>query len=88
MGPKRGGPGYLIPDLHDIEEIEKVYNHVTRISDGARMTYHATVLAGTQIGECAMVGSCAVTTRDVAPYHIKVGIPAKTVTVKRRPASR
>jgi acetyltransferase-like isoleucine patch superfamily enzyme len=29
-----------------------------------------------------MVGTGAVTTKDVAPYHIKVGIPAKTVKIK------
>jgi acetyltransferase-like isoleucine patch superfamily enzyme len=68
---------------HDIEDIHQVYNRVTRIGDGARITYHATVLAGTQVGEWAMVGTSAVTTRDVEPYHIKVGIPAKTVRVKQ-----
>lgn len=68
---------------HDVEDIHKVYNLTTRIGDGARITYHATVLAGTQIGEHAMVGTGAVATRDIEPYHIKVGIPAKTVKVKR-----
>lgn len=67
---------------HDVEDIHKVYNLTTRIGDGARITYHATVLAGTQVGEQAMVGTSAVTTKDVEPYHIKVGIPAKTVKVK------
>lgn len=71
---------------HDIEDIHKVYNLVTRIGDGARITYHATVLAGTQIGENAMVGTGAVTTKDVEPFHIKVGIPAKTVKIKKRPS--
>jgi acetyltransferase-like isoleucine patch superfamily enzyme len=67
---------------HDVEDIHKVYNLTTRIGDGARITYHATVLAGTQVGEHSMVGTGAVATRDVEPYHIKVGIPAKTVKVK------
>jgi acetyltransferase-like isoleucine patch superfamily enzyme len=67
---------------HDVEDIHKVYNLVTRIGDGARITYHATVLAGTQVGEQSMVGTSAVTTKDVEPFHIKVGIPAKTVKVK------
>jgi len=68
---------------HDIEDIHEVYNLTTRIGDGARITYHATVLAGTQVGENSMVGTSAVATKDVEPYHIKVGIPAKTVKVKR-----
>jgi acetyltransferase-like isoleucine patch superfamily enzyme len=69
---------------HDIEDIHKVYNRMTRIGDGARITYHATVLAGVQVGEGAMVGTSAVATKDVEPYHIKVGIPARTVKVKQK----
>jgi acetyltransferase-like isoleucine patch superfamily enzyme len=68
---------------HDIDDIHTVYNRTTRIGDGARITYHATVLAGTQVGEHSMVGTGAVATKDVEPYHVKVGIPAKTVKVKR-----
>src|SRR3984893_8266464 len=30
---------------HDIHDIERVYDRVTRIREGARITYHATVLA-------------------------------------------
>src|SRR5438128_1387368 len=68
---------------HDIGDIENVYNRMTRIRDGARITYHATVLAGVEVGEYAMLGTGAVATEDVEPYHIKVGVPAKTVKVKR-----
>jgi len=67
---------------HDLDDINKVCNRVTRIDDGARITYHATVLAGVQIGRCAMLGTGAVATSDIEPYHVKVGIPAKTVKVK------
>lgn len=67
---------------HDVEDIAKVYNLVTRIGNGVRITYHATVLAGTNIGDHAMVGTGAVVTRDVEPYHIALGIPAKPNKVK------
>jgi len=67
---------------HDLDDINKVYNRVTRIGDGARITYHATVLAGVQIGEHALLGTGAVATTDVEPYHVKVGVPAKMVRVK------
>jgi galactoside O-acetyltransferase len=67
---------------HDIYDIHKVYTPATRIGNGARLTYHATVLAGTEVGENAMVGTGAVVTRDVPPNHIVVGVPAKTVKVK------
>jgi acetyltransferase-like isoleucine patch superfamily enzyme len=67
---------------HDIYEISRVYNLPTRIGNGVRLTYHATVLAGCQIGDHAMVGTGAVVTKDVEPGHIVVGIPAKTAKVK------
>ena len=68
---------------HDVDDISKVSNRVTRIGDGARITYHATVLAGVQIGSHALLGTSAVATCDVEPFHIKVGIPAKTVKTKK-----
>jgi acetyltransferase-like isoleucine patch superfamily enzyme len=67
---------------HDIDDIHKVSTPQTRIGDGVRITYHATVLAGVQIGEHAMVGTSAVVTANVEPYHIVVGVPAKTVKIK------
>ena len=35
-----------------------------------------------RVGTQAMVGAMAVATRDVRPYHVNVGIPAKSVRVK------
>ena len=67
---------------HDIYDIHKVLTPRTRIGNGVRLTYHATVLAGTHVGDHAMVGTGAVVTRDVEPYHIVVGVPAKSVKVK------
>ncbi|HJP91962.1 MAG TPA: acyltransferase [Pyrinomonadaceae bacterium] len=67
---------------HDIYDIHKVNTPRTRIGNGVRITYHATVLAGTHIGDHAMIGTGAVVTRDVEPHHIVVGIPAKTVKIK------
>lgn len=67
---------------HDIYDIHKVHTPVTKIGSGVRLTYHSTVLAGTHVGENAMVGTGAVVTRDVSPNHIVLGIPAKTAKVK------
>ena len=69
---------------HDIYDIHKVYTPRTRIGNGVRITYHATVLAGTQIGDDAMIGTSAIVTRDVEANHIVVGIPAKSVKVKNQ----
>jgi acetyltransferase-like isoleucine patch superfamily enzyme len=70
---------------HDVYDIHNVLTPPTRIGNGVRITYHATVLAGMNVGDHAMIGTGAVVTRDVEPNHIVVGIPAKTVKVKDRP---
>ena len=67
---------------HSIVEQRDVTNACTRLDDGVRVTYHATVLAGVHVGENAMVGAMAVATKDVRPHHVYVGIPAKSVRVK------
>jgi len=67
---------------HSIVDQKDLTNAVTTLADGARITYHATVLAGVHVGEHAMVGAVAVATKDVRPYHVNVGIPAKSVRVK------
>src|SRR5437868_4654998 len=67
---------------HSIVEQKDVTNAVTRLDDGVRITYHATVLAGVHVNEQSMVGAMAVATKDVRPYHVYVGIPAKSVRVK------
>ena len=67
---------------HSIVDQRDVTDAVTTLSDGVRITYHATVLAGVHVGEEGMVGACAVATKDVRPYHVYVGIPAKSVRVK------
>jgi acetyltransferase-like isoleucine patch superfamily enzyme len=73
---------------HSIVEQKDVTNATTVIEDGVRITYHATVLAGVHVHEQGMVGAMALATKDVRPYHVYVGIPAKSVRVKpNAPAS-
>ena len=67
---------------HSIIEQKDVTNATTRLDDGVRITYHATVLAGVHVKEQGMVGAMALATKDVRPYHVYVGIPAKSVRVK------
>ncbi len=67
---------------HSIVEQKDVTNVVTRIDSGVRITYHATVLAGVHVCEQGLVGAMALATKDVRPYHVYVGIPAKSVRVK------
>lgn len=67
---------------HSIVEQRDVTNAKTVIDANVRITYHATVLAGVHVGENGMVGALALATKDVRPYHVYVGIPAKSVRVK------
>ena len=67
---------------HSIIEQADVTDAATVLEDGVRITYHATVLAGVRVGANSMVGAVAVATKDVRPYHVNVGIPAKSVRVK------
>lgn len=67
---------------HSIDDILDIHNLPTILDDDVRITYGAVVLAGVHVGVQGMVGARAVATRDVRPYHVNVGIPAKSVAVK------
>jgi acetyltransferase-like isoleucine patch superfamily enzyme len=84
MGNKVSVSDYanIYSHTHSIVEQVDVTNATTVLNDGVRITYHATVLAGVHVGEQGMVGAVAVATKDVRPYHVNVGIPAKSVRVK------
>lgn len=49
----------------------------TTIKKGASLGANATILPGITVGEGAMVGAGAVVIRDVAPFTVVVGNPAK-----------
>jgi acetyltransferase-like isoleucine patch superfamily enzyme len=80
--------GNIYSHTHSIVDQLDVTSARTVVGDDVRVTYHATILAGTHVGENSMVGALAVATRDVKPWHVNVGIPAKSVRVKpNAPAS-
>ena len=67
---------------HDINHQADVTNKITELGPNARVTYHATVLAGANIGENAMLGALGVATRSVPDATVAVGIPAKVKRAK------
>ena len=67
---------------HDLNDGMIVTNHKTEIGPKARITYHATVMSGVRVHEHGLVGSMGVASKEVAPFHIVGGIPAKTLKVK------
>lgn len=87
--------GLVLGDRVSIADYANIYSHThsiidqkevtalrTVLEDDVRITYHATVLAGVRIGRNGMVGAGALATKDVRPYHVHVGIPAKSIRVK------
>lgn len=67
---------------HDLNDGMIVSNQKTEIGPKARITYHATVLSGVKVGEHGMVGSIGVASKNVEPFHVVAGVPAKPVKVK------
>jgi acetyltransferase-like isoleucine patch superfamily enzyme len=67
---------------HDLVDQRNVSNLRTEIGPRARITYHATVLAGTKVGPDAMLGALGLATRDVPAHTVALGIPAKPKLAK------
>jgi acetyltransferase-like isoleucine patch superfamily enzyme len=67
---------------HDLNNGMIITNHRTELGPRARITYHATVLSGVRVAEQGLVGAMGVAAKDVAPFHVVGGIPAKTIKVK------
>jgi maltose O-acetyltransferase len=55
------------------------------IGDHVWIAYGCIVLPGVSIGEGAVIGAGAVVTRDVQPFTIMAGSPARPVGVRRQP---
>jgi UDP-2-acetamido-3-amino-2,3-dideoxy-glucuronate N-acetyltransferase len=51
----------------------------TLLKKGCTVGANATVICGVTIGEYALIGSGAVVSRDVKPYALMVGVPARQV---------
>lgn len=51
----------------------------TLLKQGCTVGANATIVCGITIGEYALIGSGAVVNRDVKPYALMVGVPAKQI---------
>ena len=51
----------------------------TLLKKGSSVGANATIVCGVTIGEYALIGSGAVINRDVKPYALMVGVPAKQI---------
>ncbi len=69
---------------HNIVDGRIIYRPKTVIGKGVRITYHATILAGTHVADDSMIGTSAVLTKSTEPHWVYVGVPARKV--KEKPA--
>ena len=76
---------HVYSHTHNINHQADVTNKRTELGPHARVTYHATVLAGSSIGENAMLGAFGLATKPVPPGTVAVGIPAH-VKIRKDPS--
>ena len=60
----------------------------TRVKTRASIGSNATILCGVTVGEGALVGAGSVVTKDVPPYAIVAGVPARVIGDARHPAAK
>jgi acetyltransferase-like isoleucine patch superfamily enzyme len=63
--------------------VEDFGSAAVRIEDDAWIGFNSTILKGVRVGRGAVVGACALVTRDVEPYTIVAGNPAVVVGQSR-----
>lgn len=57
----------------------------THVKKGASIGANSTIICGITVGEGAMIGAGSVVTKDVAPYTLVAGNPARKVKKLKRP---
>jgi acetyltransferase-like isoleucine patch superfamily enzyme len=67
---------------HNIVDGRIVYTPKTIIGKSVRITYHATILAGTHIADDSMIGTGSIVTKSTEPHWVYVGVPARKVKEK------
>jgi maltose O-acetyltransferase len=76
-------PGGHLPDSEDFYGLPEK----TVVEDNAWITMNCTVLYGLTVGEGAVVASGSVVNKDVAPYTMVGGVPAKYIKDRSRKLS-
>lgn len=75
------GPSMVFTNVYNprsLIERKSEYRN-TLVKKGATLGANCTIVCGTTIGEYAFVGAGAVVNKDVKPYALMVGVPAKQI---------
>jgi UDP-2-acetamido-3-amino-2,3-dideoxy-glucuronate N-acetyltransferase len=75
------GPSMVFTNVHNpraLVERKDEYRD-THIRKGATLGANCTIVCGVTVGEYAFVGAGAVITRDVEPYALMAGVPARRI---------
>ena len=68
---------------HDYnDDYHKLDNAGVTIDDYAWVAARATIIPGVNIGRGAVVGTCSLVTKDVAPMDVVGGVPAKHISTR------
>lgn len=75
------GPSMVFTNVHNPRSavVRKSEYRETRVKKGASLGANCTIVCGVTIGEYAFVGAGAVVSRDVPPYALVVGVPARQI---------
>ena len=75
------GPSMVFTNVYNPRSLIERKNEYrnTTVKKGATLGANCTVVCGTTIGAYAFVGAGAVVNKDVKPYALMVGVPAKQI---------
>ncbi|GMO11793.1 MULTISPECIES: acyltransferase [Bradyrhizobium] len=75
------GPSMVFTNVYNPRSaiVRKDEYRETSVRKGASLGANCTIICGSTIGEYAFVGAGAVINRDVAPYALMVGVPARRI---------
>lgn len=75
------GPSMVFTNVHNPRAavVRKAEYRPTLVRRGATLGANCTVICGTTVGEFAFVAAGAVVSRDVKPYALVAGVPARQI---------
>ncbi len=78
---------HIFSDPIEMIELQGITRQGVVIEDNCWLGYGVKVLDGVTIGEGSVIGAGAVVTKDIPPYSVAVGVPAKVVR-SRQPVEK